>query len=696
MSTTPNRLASAYSPYLRQHANNPVDWHPWGPKAFAAARRSDRPVFLSIGYSTCHWCHVMAHESFENPDIAALLNDGFVCIKVDREERPDIDHIYMEACQLMTGSGGWPLSIFMTPDRQPFYAATYIPPAATAGRPGMIELLPRITAMWRNQRDHLLQAAQQILAALRQTPVKKNGGQLDDSLLHQACAALDRTFDPSNGGFGMAPKFPSPHCLQFLLHYGVQHDRPEATEMAVRSLHALRRGGIHDHIGGGFHRYATDARWRVPHFEKMLSDQALLAIAFSEGFLATGDNRLLGVTRDTLTYVLRDMRTKQGTFHAAEDADSAGREGAFYVWTLTELQQLLGTEAALFADAFNCTAAGNYHEEATGRPTGANVLYQSTDTHTLARRHRTTVEGVRSRIEHCRRLLRKQRNRRERPACDTKVMTDWNGLMIAALALCGRAAQDRTFIDAGARTARTILASHVTPDGDCAHCLRGSAPPIAGQLPDYAYLCWGLIELYAATYDSAWLQAAASLTDRAESLFAAHDHGLYYTSDATTDLIVRPTQIYDHALPSGNAVMACNLLRLSRLCNREHYARRATDMVHACLDSLRAVPQAHTHMLQAVGWLLGPRREIVIAGDPAAADTRALLQITSCRLLPATVVLLRSTTEPEPSLGHLAGYHDLQGTAAAYVCVANTCAAPVSDPTQLSALLDSDTHPRPS
>jgi uncharacterized protein YyaL (SSP411 family) len=486
----PNRLAVEKSPYLLQHAGNPVDWEPWGEEAFERARHEDRPVFLSIGYSTCHWCHVMERESFEDPDTARLLNEAFVCVKVDREERPDVDAVYMTVCQMLTGHGGWPLTIVMTPDREPFFAATYIPRKSVAGRIGLVDLVPRIRALWDERRGDILRSAAGIREALARATELPEGAETGVAAMESAFRALRARFDPLQGGFGGAPKFPSPHNLLFLLRYADRTGEAAAREMVDLTLRRMRAGGIFDQLGHGFHRYSTDARWLLPHFEKMLYDQALLALACGEAAAALGSAEHARTAREVLGYVLRDLRDPAGGFHSAEDADSEGEEGRFYVWTEAELAEALDDEAdRLLAKAwFGVERAGNFADEATGRRTGANVLHLTGTPAETAVRAGLDPEGAGARIEAIRERLLAARESRERPARDDKVLTDWNGMAIAALARCGAVLGEPEFVQAGREAAEFVLGHLRSPDGSLQHRWRDGEAAIPGFAEDYACL----------------------------------------------------------------------------------------------------------------------------------------------------------------------------------------------------------------
>ncbi|MDX1587174.1 MAG: thioredoxin domain-containing protein, partial [Balneolaceae bacterium] len=448
-SSDQNRLADEKSPYLLQHADNPVNWYPWGEEAFTKAKEEDKPIFLSIGYATCHWCHVMAHESFEDEGVAEMMNRVFVNIKVDREERPDIDNTYMTVCQMLTGSGGWPLTIIMTPDKKPFYAATYIPKSGRYGRPGMRELIPRINGLWENDREKVHNSAEEIIQAFQKSNRQKPGEEVSTQLLDKAFQVYSKQYDEDHGGFGSSPKFPSPHNLMYLLRYWHRSKNERALKMVTDTLDAMRKGGLFDQVGYGFHRYSTDAEWLVPHYEKMLYDQAMLVMAYTEAWQATGNLRFKKTARHTIEYVLRDMQDSGGAFYSAEDADSEGEEGKFYIWSVDEIRETLpGPEAELAIEVFNLTEDGNYTDEASRQQTGKNILHYTKPIEELAEERDMPVEKLQNKLDDIRKQLYRKREQRERPLLDDKILTDWNGLMIAALAKSGRAFDEEKQIEA--------------------------------------------------------------------------------------------------------------------------------------------------------------------------------------------------------------------------------------------------------
>lgn len=679
-----NRLAGEKSPYLRQHCDNPVDWWPWCEEAFAVARRLDKPVFLSIGYSACHWCHVMAQESFEDEGVARLLNEAFVCIKVDREERPDVDGVYMAVCQALTGSGGWPLTVVMTPDKKPFFASTYIPKETRFGRMGLVELVPRIQEVWRTQRGKVVESADQIAVALARPEPPLGGVELALGTLSQAAAQLASCFDLVNGGFFDAPKFPTPHNLTFLLRYWRRTGDPRALAMVEKTLQAMRLGGIWDHLGGGFHRYSTDARWLVPHFEKMLYDQALLAIAYTEAFLATGKPQYQETACETLAYVLRDLTSPQGAFYSAEDADSEGEEGKFYVWTTAEVRQVLGAEDAdLAIKLFNLETEGNFVDQVRRARTGGNILHLT----------RPVPAELKERFEVIRANLLAARNKRVRPDRDDKVLTDWNGLMIAALARASQALDEPRYAEAAERAAAFVLKELRRPDGRLLHAwCDGAASPAPAYADDYAFLIWGLLELYEATFQTGYLESALQLNELLLTHYWDHEAGgLFFTADDGEVLLFRRKEAYDGSVPSANSVALLNLLRLSRTTGQASLEGHAAKLLRAFSGQVAQAPTAFTQFLVALDFVLGPSHEVVIVGMPGADDTGAMLRAVRRTFLPNKVLVFRPSGEEAPAIARLAPYtaaqRAIEGRATAYACRGGACERPTTEPAELLALL---------
>jgi hypothetical protein len=688
-----NHLINETSPYLLQHAHNPVDWYPWGPEAFEEAQTQDKPVFLSIGYSTCHWCHVMAHESFEHPEVARLMNETFVSIKVDREERPDIDSLYMSACQAMTGGGGWPLSIVMTPDKKPFFAATYIPREGRFGLVGMMELTPHIRELWSTRRGEALRLSNGVVSALQQASPDAPGGQLGESTLELAYEQLARRFDGRHAGFGTAPKFPTPHNLLFLLRYWRRGDNEAALDMVEKSLQAMRRGGIYDHVGFGFHRYSTDAEWLVPHFEKMLYDQAMLAMAYTEAYQATGKEDYGKTVREILSYVSRDMTTAEGGFCSAEDADSEGEEGKFYLWTQAEVRQALGQEEAeLTEKVFNIAADGNFTEQATMRKSGANILHLGKTPKELASDLSLSEQDLLARLEAIRQELFDYRNKRVHPMKDDKVLTDWNGLMIAALAKAAQAFDEPGYSEAASRAADFILGNMRKGDGRLLHRYREGQAGVDANLDDYAFLVWGLMELYETVFEVKYLKVALDLTgDMMRHFWDEGSGGLYLTPDDGESLFVRKKETYDGAIPSGNSVAMLNLLRLGRMTADPDLEEKAARIGSAFSKTVKELPSAHAQLMVALDFAVGPSYEVVIAGKIQAKDTRDMLRALRTRFLPNKVVLLNPGGKESPEVAELAPFiknqSSIGGKATGYVCMNYNCKLPTTDIDKMLGLL---------
>jgi hypothetical protein len=681
---TRNRLASEPSPYLRQHEANPVDWWPWGEAAFAEARRRDVPVFLSIGYATCHWCHVMAHESFEDGEVARRMNEAFVCVKVDREERPDVDEAYMAVCQQMTGHGGWPLTALLDHKKRAFFAGTYFPRESRHGRIGMLDLVPRVTEAWTTKREQLEEQAEHILQHVRGEAhhhgdeevgvAAPAAADLPATLLDEAVKAFGERFDPEHGGFGVAPKFPSPHNLLFLLRAHHRSGDRKALRMVEQTLSAMQLGGVRDHLGGGFHRYSTDRAWLTPHFEKMLYDQAMLALAYTEAHQATGRADFAGTARSTLDYVLRDLADPAGGFRCAEDADAEGEEGKFTVWTKAELQAVLGKDAEAFAALYGATESGNYVDEATHQKTGANILHlldpPSGATEAWAAPLRAKLLAV--------------RQRRVRPLLDDKVLTDWNGLAIAALAKAGPALREPRYTAAAVRCADFLLATMRRPDGRLRHRFHHGKVDDRAFLDDHAYLLWGLLELFDATLEPRWLGSALEVAARMQADFA-HPGGGWFTSPADgEDLGARRRDATDGALPSGNATAAWCLHRLSLLTGDTAWRDLADRAMAVHAAQAGAYPHAFPMLLMALDLAVGPTQELVVAGTGPAAD--ALVAAARAGYAPRRVLL-----HAGPGLAKLAPWTaehgPVGGKPAAYLCEGQSCRAPTLDVSVLARQL---------
>ena len=662
-----NRLAGEKSPYLLQHADNPVDWYPWGDEAFTTAREQNKPIFLSIGYSSCHWCHVMEHESFEDEAVARLLNEHFISIKVDREERPDIDNIYMKVCQAMTGSGGWPLTIFMAPGGKPFFAGTYYPKQSKYGSPGMLELVPHMASLWKNDREKLETIGDHAAAALESFAFTGDERSLSEKTIVTAYSRLEASFDEVHGGFGGAPKFPTPHQLSLLLRYWDRSGDRRALEIVGTTLRKMYGGGIYDHLGKGFHRYSTDPMWLVPHFEKMLYDQAMLSIAYLETHQATGNAFYRAVAEEILEYVVRDLASPEGGFYSAEDADSEGEEGIFYVWTKQEIMESLGEEDGdIFCERYGVTSHGNFE--------GKNVLHISSET--------DADEGS---IGMMKEKLFVIRSKRSRPMLDDKILTDWNGLMIAALAKGARVTGRTDYAAAASKAAEFILNDMRNSDGRLLHRYRDGESAIPGYLDDYAFLIWGLIELYEATFEAKWLAEALKLAEEMIELFADSDDdkgGFYFTGSDAEKLIVRTKEIYDGAVPSGNSVAALCLLRLGRMTGRTELESAADALLEEFSGPVSGSPTAYAQMLIALDFALGPGREYVIAGDRGTGETESMIRIIAERFMPRSVTLLRPAGDGAGEIIGLApmleGMTAVDGKPTAYICENFRCSAPAA------------------
>jgi len=689
-----NHLVNEISPYLRQHAHNPVDWYPWGLEAFERAQRENKPIFLSIGYSTCHWCHVMAHESFEHFEVARLMNEVFVSIKVDREERPDIDNVYMSVCQVMTGSGGWPLSIIMTPDKKPFFAATYIPREGRFGLIGMTELIPHIKELWTTRRGEALSLSNEIATVLQRTSRETSGEELDEATLELAYEQLAKRFDEQHAGFSIAPKFPTPHNLLFLLRYWKRSGNKTALEMVEKTLQAMRHGGIYDHVGFGFHRYSTDSKWLIPHFEKMLYDQAMLAMAYTEAYQATGKESYAKTAREIFTYVLRDMAASEGGFYSAEDADSEGKEGKFYLWTQDEVRQALGDEEPDFvARVFNIEKDGNFAEQTTARKSSFNILHLKKTLGELASDLNLSQQDIQGHLEVIRQKLFTHREKRVHPMKDDKILTDWNGLMIAALAKGAQAFDKPEYAEAAHCAADFILGNMRKSDGRLLHRYRDGRAGIEANLDDYAFLVWGLIELYENTFNARYLEAGLKLTDKMVRHFWDEDSGgLYLTPNDGESLLIRKKEIYDGAIPSGNSVAMLNLLRLGHIISNSDLEEKAVKIGNAFSGSVKQSPSAHTQLMVSLDFAIGPCYEVVIAGKAQAEDTKAMVKALRTHFLPNKVVLLNADGRELPEIAKLAEFTKNQssigGKATAYVCMNYNCKLPTTDINKMLELLN--------
>ncbi|WP_440948768.1 thioredoxin domain-containing protein [Methanosarcina sp. T3] len=689
----PNSLINEKSPYLLQHAYNPVDWYPWGEEAFEKARAENKPIFLSIGYSTCHWCHVMAHESFEDEEVARLMNEAFVSIKVDREERPDIDNIYMTVCQIILGRGGWPLNIIMTPDKKPFFAGTYIPKKSRFNQTGMMELAPRIKEIWDQQHEEVLDSAEKITSTIQNMIVESAGEGLGEGIIVEAYEDLLNSFDVEYGGFEGAPKFPTPHKISFLLRYWKRSGNPEALHMVEHTLDNMRSGGIYDHLGSGFHRYSTDGMWLLPHFEKMLYDQALTAIAYTEAYQVTGKDLYKETAEGVLDYVLRDLTSPEGGFYCGEDADVEGEEGKYYLWTIEEVRSILGPEdSELIIKMFNLKAGGNFEEEIRGKKTGTNLFYMVYSPDSLAAELKIPIEEVEGRIKRSREKLLAARYERKRPSMDDKILTDWNGLMIAAFAKGFQVFREEKYLKAAEKTADFLLETLYSPDNRLLHRYRDGVSGISGTSDDYAFLIHGLLELYEASFELRYLKAAVSLNrELIEHFWDPDNGGLYFTANDSEALIFRKKEFTDAAIPSGNSFEMLNLLRLSRIIADPGMEETADRLERAFSKLIKKAPSGYTQFLSALDFRLGPSYEVIISGKRESPDTVNMLEELWSYFVPNKVLVFRPEEE-NPEIADLAEYTKeqlpIEGKTTAYVCQNYECQLPTTETGEMLKLLN--------
>ncbi|MBC8479402.1 MAG: thioredoxin domain-containing protein [FCB group bacterium] len=678
-----NRLIFESSPYLLQHASNPVDWYPWSEAAFKLAMEQDKPIFLSIGYATCHWCHVMEHESFIDQQIAAAMNETFICIKVDREERPDIDNVYMEVTQMLTGSGGWPMTVVMTPEKEPFFAGTYFPKNSRGGRIGMNELVDKINTLWHGERDSLLTNAKQITARIRQSHSSRAGSAaIDSGILDQAYQDLLNRFDWDQGGFGDAPKFPKAHDYSFLLQYSFLYPDSRALEMAEKSLHEMHRGGMYDQLGFGFHRYSVDKNWLVPHFEKMLYDQAILLLAYLDAYTATGDEYYAETAREISTYVIRDMVSPEGGFYSAEDADSEGEEGVFYVWSEDELHQVLSGDEFIFAaQVFNIRQGGNYPGE--GYRDKLNIPHKTKSNEKLAAELGLDLNLFNRKYASIRTKLFDHREKRVHPFKDDKILTDWNGLMITALSRAGQILAEPSYLEAAESAMKFILDSCRDDEGKLLKRYRNGTAGLDAVLDDYAFMIWALTELYQITFNADYLRTAVDLMDyQLEHFWDESGKGFFFTHDQSEKLLVRSKEIYDGAIPSGNSVSAYNLVRLARITSNGQYEKYALETVEAFADRVNRSPSAYTMLMQAVYFLQKPSLEILFAGDLESDRMKELIQGIRSIHRPGVVMvhIPDGKSEIHNIIPFASNYKaGLGGLPLVYVCRNYTCKLPTGD-----------------
>ncbi len=668
-----NRLVFSQSPYLLQHARNPVDWWPWGEEAFEQARKENKMIFLSIGYTTCHWCHVMEHESFEDPEVAALINEHCIPVKVDREERPDIDEVYMQITQAITGGGGWPMTVMLTPDKHAFFAGTYFPKESMAGRPGIKQVVTELAKAWTERRDEVDSTAVNISEQMAEMMGGSPGADLDPSVFETAFTQFVSRYDEENGGFAMRPKFPVPPNLMFLMRYSHRTGNEEALAMVEKTLTEIRRGGIYDHIGFGIHRYSTDREWLVPHFEKMLYDQALVSTAFVEAYELTGKERYARAAREILEYVERDMTDEAGGFFSAEDADSEGEEGKFYVWTNKEVVEVLGEEdAAFFIEMFRLEEEGNFVDEAARKKTGANIPHLREE----------LLDEARERFEAMRVKLFARREGRVHPQKDDKILTDWNGLMISAYARAAQALGDEKYAAIAKKAADFVLGELRTDEGRLMKRYRQGEAGLAAHLEDYAFMIWGLIDLYETTFEVRYLEQAIAFQEMLDEHFWDEEAGGYFTvADDGEQLIVRAKKLYGGAIPSGNAVSIGNLSRLYRMTGRPAFGQRTDELIRAFSGEIERNSMVYPLVMTWLDFHLEPGHEIVISA-PTLEAAKPMVDALQKGFRPGQVVLVR-TDENAATLGRVAGFTETQapvdGKATAYVCRSFACKLPTTD-----------------
>jgi len=695
-----NRLIHAKSPYLLLHAHNPVDWYPWGEEAFEKARKENKPIFLSIGYFTCHWCHVMEKESYSDPSVAAVLNSDFVSIKVDREERPDIDRLYIAYVEATTGSAGWPLNVLLTPDRKPFFGGTYFTPDQ------LKSLLQQVASAWKKGPDSITQiaarAAQQLVDIVSRQPFSTTD--LQPAILDKAYERVATTYDATNGGFGGAPKFPRPVTLCFLLRYYVRTGKREGLGMTLNTLRAMERGGIHDQLGGGFHRYSTGTNWLVPHFEKMLYDQAQLAMAYAEAYQITHDHFYADTTRNILDFVLHEMEQPRGGFASAEDADSQvaiGKpetsEGAYYVWSTKQIEGVVGTpDNDVFNYAYGVEPRGNVpmHQDVRGELNSKNVLYEAHSTEETAKKFNLGVEQTAEKLTAGRKALFAARARRPRPPLDDKIITAWNGMMISALARASQSLDEPRYLERAQVTAQFLQANlYDSKTGKLWRSFRAGAAGVDGFLDDYTDLIAGLLDLYQAGFDVRWIEWAVSLQEKQDHLFWDDKDGGYFDVGASdSSLLSRTREGYDGAEPSPNSTAAMNLLRLAQFTDRADWRNKAEETITAFAARLQSDPEAVPALASALDFRLAPKKQILIAGDSKSLDTRELLRQVNSRFLPNKILLLADGGAGQEQLARwlpfVAGAHRTKERATAYVCENYVCKLPTTDPRVVAQLLD--------
>ena len=691
-----NKLAEEQSPYLLQHAANPIDWWPWSEQAFEEAKRFNKPILLSIGYSTCHWCHVMAHESFEDQEVAEVINRVFICIKVDREERPDIDSVYMKVCLMLTGSGGWPLTIMMNHEKKPFFAGTYIPKHSKFGRTGIMELAEKVDRVWQNSPDQIISSADKVIAALNQDN-NAPSGELQETIFDKCFNHLNANFDERYGGFGDAPKFPSVQTLLFLLRYHNRTKNVQALQIVENTLKNMRLGGIYDHVGDGFHRYSTDRQWLVPHFEKMLYDQAMNAIAYLETYQLTKNTTYSEAAVSIFDYIERALTDSNGGFYCAEDADSEGQEGKFYIWSTTEIKNILEDNeiSELFINIYNMTDHGNYFEETTGEATGYNIPHLTEELDNYAAKLNMPKQQLHEKISLIKSKLYAAREKRIHPSKDTKIITDWNGLALAALARGAAVLDQNRYYNSAVKAADNIFSHMLKSDGRLLHSSGNSSSPIKAMLDDYAYFIWGMLELYEAGFETKYLQHAVELTDIMLNDFADKENGGFFqTAQNAEKLIVRNKEFYDGAIPSGNSVALYNLLRLGRITGNNHYNDFADKTHKVFAHQVSNTPAGFCFFLSALDFAFGPNTDISIITTENTKTAAEFIRKVQNKYIPNKSFTCVSQDELEKIktiAPHLQSQTAINNQTTAYICINEKCLEPTTKPDELNTILSLNT-----
>jgi uncharacterized protein YyaL (SSP411 family) len=687
-----NKLAQSQSPYLLQHAHNPVNWFPWGEEAFTKAKAENKPIFLSIGYSTCHWCHVMEHESFEDSTVAVLMNEHFISIKVDREEMPEVDHLYMAVCQAMTGRGGWPLTIVMTPEKEPFFAGTYFPKDGRGQRPGMLQLLPNLARAWKDQQTEIRNSIQRISQYMLQINDSEPGAPIAVSILDKTFSQFQQRFDSEYGGFGRAPKFPSAHNLIYLLRYHQMNQDKQALTMVETTLQKMRQGGIYDHIGYGFHRYSTDKQWLLPHFEKMLYDQAMISMAYLEAYQSTKKSKYAETAKEIFAYALRDMTSPEGGFYSAEDADSDGEEGKYYVWTRDEILNILGKkDGELFSSIFNISEQGNFTDEASGHASNNNIPHFSQAKYEIAKTLNITQSELDNFIQKARGKLLSIRVKRIHPLKDDKVLTDWNGLMIASLSLGGQILDEPKYLRAAEKSAHFVLDELKDKNGRLKKRWRQGEAGLPSFLDDYSFMIWGLLNLYEATFDILWLDEAIQLAEIMVSDFYDSENGGFFLGSKNAEkLFVRTKDTYDGAIPAGNSVALMNCQRLGRFTGDVKWLDIVEKSYRAISTPLSKSPMGNTYLLTSFLFEDQSPKEILIVGDESARNQ--ILQEFSKMYLPNKVILFKNASNKD-ALSKIAPWTKNQeminGETTYYICENFACQLPTNDFPTVKRLLNS-------